>query len=200
MSLTVFTDVDHAGCKVTRKSTNGLCVFLGCNLLVWGSRKQSMVARSIVEAEYRVVAQGVTKILWLKSLLLELGYPCEKIPILWCDNLAAKSMAENPVFHSRTKHIEIDVHFVREKIENKDVEVRYVPTLHQVADIFTKGLSRDRFLFLSHKLRLQQSPMNSIQPVVCADAKIQLLSTTAADGSTSSALPRELDLRGNVEE
>ena len=72
----------------------------------------------------------MTKILWLKSLLSELGYPCVQTPVLWCDNLAAKSMAENPIFHSRTKHIEIDVHFVREKIENRDVEVRYVLTLH----------------------------------------------------------------------
>ena len=144
LSLTVYTDVDHAGCKVIRRSTSGLCVFLGQNLLVWSSRKQFVVARSVGEAEYRVVAQGVTEIMWLKSLFSELGYPLAHVPILWCDNLAAKSIVENLVFHSRTKHIEIDVHFVREKVEIGEVEIRYVPTLHQVTDIFTKGLSRDK--------------------------------------------------------
>jgi len=81
--------------------------------------------------------------MWLKSLFVELGYPCTAIPIVWSDNLATKSMVENPIFHSRTKHVEIDVHFVREKVENGEVEVRYVPTADQVVDILTKGLPRD---------------------------------------------------------
>ena len=87
----------------------------------------------------------MTEILWLKSLFSELGYNSGSKPIVWRDNLAAKSIAENPVFHSRTKHIEIDVHFVREKIENGEVEIQYMPTLHQLADIFTKSLPRSRF-------------------------------------------------------
>jgi len=140
---------------MTRKSTTELCVFFGCNLLIWGSKKHLVVDSSVGEAKYRVVAQGVTEILWLKSLLSELGYPCTQTLVLWCDNLVTKSMVENPIFHSRTKHIEIDVHFVREKVENGDVDIRYVPTLHQVADIFTKGLSRDRFVFLCTKLGLR---------------------------------------------
>ncbi|XP_052208544.1 uncharacterized mitochondrial protein AtMg00810-like [Diospyros lotus] len=138
LSLTVYTDVNHAGCKVTRKSTSGLCVFLGKNLLIWSSRKQSMVARSIGEAKYRAIAQGFTKILWLKSLFSELGYPCSKVPIIWSDNMATMSIAENLVFHSRTKDIKIDVYFVHEKVENSEVEIRYVPTLYQIVDIFTK--------------------------------------------------------------
>ena len=84
---------------------------------MWGSKKQSVVARSVGEAEYRAIALGVTELMWLKSLFLELGYPCTATPIVWSDNLAAKSMAENPIFHSRTKHVEIDVHFVHEKVE-----------------------------------------------------------------------------------
>ena len=98
--------------------------------MVWGSRKQSIEARFVGEAEYRVVAQGVIEVLWLKSLFLELGYPCVNTLVLWCDNLVAKSIAENPMFHSRIKDIQIDVHFVREKVENDDVEIQYVPTLY----------------------------------------------------------------------
>jgi len=153
----VYTDADCAGCKVTRRSTSGVCAFLGDNLLVWRSKKQTVVARSVGEAEYRALAQGVAEILWLKSLLIELGYPFTSTPILWCDNLVAKSIAENLVFYSRTKHIEVDVHFVREKVECRDVEIRYVPSQHQVADIFTKGLPKDQFLFVCNKLRLQMT-------------------------------------------
>ena len=125
---------------------------LGDNLLVWSSKKQTVVAHFVGEAEYRAMAQGVADILWLKSLLTELGYPFPSTPILWCDNLVAKSISKNPVFHSRTNHIEVDVHFVREKVEYGDMEIRYVPSQHQVADIFTKELPKDRFLFLCNKL------------------------------------------------
>ena len=90
----------------------------------------------------------------------ELGYPCSKVLIIWSDNLAVKSIAENPIFHSCTKHIEIGVHFVREKVENGEVEIRYIPTLYQVIDIFIKGLPRDIFLFLCHKLGLKLSPIS----------------------------------------
>jgi len=80
------------------------------------------------EAEYRAIALGVTELMWLKLLFQELGYPCAAIPIVWSDNLATKSMSENSIFHSRTKHIELDIHFVREKVESGEVEIRYVPT------------------------------------------------------------------------
>ena len=115
---------------MSRRSTSGVCVFLGHNLIVWSSRKQSVVAKLVGEAEYRAIAQGVTKILWLQSLFLELGYKCGSKPIVWTDNMAAKSIVENLFFHSRTKRIEIDVHFMREKVENGEVDIRYVPTLH----------------------------------------------------------------------
>ena len=127
------------GCKVTRKSTSGVCVFLGNNLVVWSSRKQTVVARSVAEAEYRVIAQGVTEIMWLVSLFSELGLKSYPTPIIWSDNMAAKSIAENPVFHSCTKHFEIGLHFVREKVEKGEVEIRYVPTSNQLADVFTKS-------------------------------------------------------------
>ena len=121
LSLTVYTNADHVGCKETRRSTSGFSVFLVHNLIVWGLKKQSVVVRSVEEAEYRVVALGVTELPWLRSLFAELGYPCNTTSVVWSDNLAAKDMAENPVFHYRTKHIEIDVHFVREWVENDDI-------------------------------------------------------------------------------
>ena len=91
----------------------------------------------------------------MRSLFAELGFPYNVISVVWSDNLAAKSMAENPVFHSHTKHIEIDVHFVRERVENGEIEVRYIPTAYQITDIFTKSLAKDRFRFLCTKLRLK---------------------------------------------
>ena len=180
LSLVVFTEADHASCKVTRRSISGFCVYLGSNLIVWGSKKQSVVACSVGEAEYWAVALGVTELLWLKSLFGELGYPVGATPIVWCDNLATKSMAENPVFHSRTKHVGVDVHFIREKVENGEVEIRYVPTSDQLADILTKSLPRDRFKLLCNKLGLIWTPMRT-------------------DGVTAIKSP-ELDLKGSVEE
>ena len=113
LPLVVYTDADHVGCRVTRQLTSGVCVFLENNLIVWSSWKQLVVAQSVGEDKYRVIAQGVTEILWLKSLFAELGYQCVHTPIVWSDNMDAKSIAENLVFHSRTEHIEIDVHFAR---------------------------------------------------------------------------------------
>ena len=164
-------DVDYAGCKITRRSTSGWCAFLGNNLFVWGSKKQTVDARSVEETEHWAVAQGLIEIVWLKSLFHDLGFSCSNTPILWCDNLAANSISENPIFHSRTKHIEIDVHFVRENVEYGAVEIRYVPTMYQVADIFTKGLPKDRFLFLCSKLGLKMTPVYQLLPV--AEAALQ---------------------------
>ena len=102
---------------------------MGNNLIAWSARKQKVVARSSTESEYRSLAFAATEVLWLKSLFEELGVPkLTSVPIVWCDNMGANLLASNPVFHARTKHIEVDIHFVREKIEAKQLEVRFVPT------------------------------------------------------------------------
>ncbi|KAK9093200.1 hypothetical protein Syun_028111 [Stephania yunnanensis] len=163
LSIEVFTDSDWAGDVDDRRSTSGVCVLLGGNLITWYSKKQSVVARSSTEAEYRALALGVTDILWTSSLLRELGFHCSTKPILWCDNTSARALALNPVFHARTKHIEIDVHFLREKLAAGLVELRYIPTDHQSADLFTKVLSTPRFHFLSSKLNLVSSPRFSLR-------------------------------------
>ncbi|KAH9782897.1 retrovirus-related pol polyprotein from transposon RE1 [Citrus sinensis] len=154
MTLTGYTDADWANNIDDRKSTGGYCIYLGNNLISWSSKKQNAVARSSTESEYQALANTTAEILWLQSVLKELQVPLTEIPIIWCDNTEAASLAANPVHHSRTKHIEIDVHFVRDIISKGGVEVRYVPTEYQPADIFTKALPGDRFQQLRDKLHI----------------------------------------------
>uniref|UniRef100_A0A2N9FV76 Reverse transcriptase Ty1/copia-type domain-containing protein n=1 Tax=Fagus sylvatica TaxID=28930 RepID=A0A2N9FV76_FAGSY len=152
MSLTAFTDADWAGNPVDRRSTTAFLVFLGNNLITWSSKKQSTVARSSTEAEYRSLAVGAAELAWLRMLLCDFGIFLNSPPIIWCDNLSAISLASNPVFHARTKHVEIDYHFVRERVIRGDLKVHYIPTEDQLADLLTKALPSPRFLLLSNKL------------------------------------------------
>jgi hypothetical protein len=100
------------------------------------------------------MALATAELFWLRMLLQELHIPLHSPPTLWCDNAGALALASNPVSHARTKHIEVDVHFIREKVTNKDISIRYISTLDQVADIFTKGHTADRFEFLRDKLKI----------------------------------------------
>jgi Reverse transcriptase (RNA-dependent DNA polymerase)/Integrase core domain/gag-polypeptide of LTR copia-type/GAG-pre-integrase domain len=148
-----YADADWAGNPFDRKSTTGFCMFVGGNLVIWKSKKQTVVARSSAEAEYRAMAATTSEIIWLRLLIQELGFSTSEKPTqLFCDNQAAIQIASNPVFHERTKHIEVDCHFIREKILNKVIETPYIRSSNQLADIFTKALTKGTFEEIMSKL------------------------------------------------
>ncbi|KAK4393367.1 Retrovirus-related Pol polyprotein from transposon RE1, partial [Sesamum angolense] len=143
---------DYAGAKDDRKSTSGYCTYVGGNLVTWRSKKQTTVARSSAEAEYRAMAHTTSEILWLKNLLKELGFMYDGPVPMHCDNQAAIHIAINPIFHERTKHIEVDCHFVHEAVMSQEICSPFTPSSEQRADIFTKALGGKPFDVLCNKL------------------------------------------------
>ena len=133
-------------------------MYYGDNLISWSSKRQTIVSRSSAEAEYRAVAHAVAECCWTRQLLGELHRPLSSATVVYCDNISAVYMSSNPVQHRRTKHIEIDIHFVREKVSLGEVRVLHVPSSHQFADIMTKGLSSPLFLDFRSSLCLCKSP------------------------------------------
>ena len=128
---------------------------MGDNLVSWSSKRQNAVSRSSAEAKYRAVANVVAEVSWLRQLLVELHVPLRRTALVYCDNISTVYMSSNPVQHQRTKHVEIDLHFVRERVATGDVRVLYVPTSSQYADIFTKGLPSSVFTEFRSSLNVQ---------------------------------------------
>ncbi|GJV24560.1 hypothetical protein Tco_1377255, partial [Tanacetum coccineum] len=167
MSLKAFSDADWAKCIVTRRSVTGYCVFLNGNLVSWKSKKQNTLSKSSAEAEYRALASVTSEVTWILKILKDLQCN-DLLPVdLFCDSNSAIKIAANPVFHERTKHLEIDLHFVREKILNGVVKTVKVDTANQIADIFTKGLDtlQHNFLIINKRCSVEiQQLASKLQP------------------------------------
>ncbi|CAM8899443.1 unnamed protein product [Rhodiola kirilowii] len=152
LRLIAYCDADWASCPVTRRSVTGYCMMLGTSLISWKTKKQAVVSRSSAESEYRALAGACGEALWLARLLADLGVPLSTPIYTYCDNQAALHLARNPVFHERTKHVEIDCHFVRHHVNSGFLLPTPISTDDQPADLFTKSLPFDRLHYLSSKL------------------------------------------------
>ena len=155
LALEAYTDADYAGSLVDRRSTSGYCTFLGGNLVTWRSKKQNVVAKSSVESEFRVIAQGLCELLWLIIILDDLRIKWDDPMKLYRDNKSTISIAHSPIQHNMTKHIEIDRHFIKEKLEEGVVCMSYVSSEHQLVDSLTKGLNSSMFHDLLFKLGMK---------------------------------------------
>lgn len=147
--VSVYFDAGWAGDASDRWSHGGYLVSYGENLVSWQSKKQATVAHSSTEAEYKNLADATSKAIWVVKLLQELGIPCSSPIIVWCDNASAISLTANLVLHSTTKHVVASYHFVREKVSDGSLQVKYVSSKEQTADILTKSLPRDTFNYLN---------------------------------------------------
>ncbi|GJX88519.1 hypothetical protein Tco_0340533 [Tanacetum coccineum] len=181
MSLTAYTDADHTGGQDTRRSTSGSAQFLGDKLVRWSSKKQKSTAISSIEAKYIALSGCCAQILWMRSQLTDYGFQFNKIP-LYCDNKSSIALCCNNVQHSRAKHIDVRYHFIKEQVENRIVELYFVWTKYQLADIFTKPLPRERFNFLIEKLGMRSMSLEKLKRLT--EEEDEFLSKTLYQRST----------------
>ena len=158
LCLVTYSDADWAGCPDTRQSVTGWCMFLGNSLISWKSKKQACVSKSSTESEYRAMSAARSEIVWLHELLAELGFSQFDSTPLHADNTSAIQRAGNPVYHERTKHIEVDCHSIREALDTRVISLPHVSTNLQITDVFTKAMTRQRHQFLVSKLILLDRP------------------------------------------
>ena len=145
LDLLAYTDADWAGDRDDMKSTYGYFTLVGGNLITWKSKKPKVGALSSAEAEFRGITKGITKVIWIKKLLSELHLAQKKACNLFCDNKAAIGISKNPVQHDRTKHVEINRHFIKEKLEKNVISLPFMRLEDQLADILTKAITSEAF-------------------------------------------------------
>ena len=156
IKLLGFCDSDWVGSIDDMRSTSGYVFSLGSGAVSWASKKQQTVAQSSVEAEYVSASLATSQAMWLRRILEDVGEKQGDATPILCDNQSAIAMTKNPVYHSRTKHIAIKHHFIREVVEDEEIQLKYIKTEEQVADIFTKALPKDKFHFLREMMGVQQ--------------------------------------------
>jgi hypothetical protein len=154
MLLSAFSDADWAGNVDDRRSTGGFAIFLSPNLIIGSAHNQATMSRSSTEAEYKAIANATTEVIWVQSVLANLGIQLNPVPCLWCDNLGAAYMTGNPQFHGRTKYIEVDFHFVHERVAQRQLDIWFISSGDQVADGFTKSLPASKMLLFCCNLNL----------------------------------------------
>ncbi|KAF5475042.1 hypothetical protein F2P56_006889 [Juglans regia] len=160
LSISAYSDADWVGCPDTSRSTSGYAIFIGDNLVSWTSKKQSTVSRSSAESEYRALALTAAEVKWMLNILHDLHIQPKEKPTLLCDNTSAIFMTRNPVAQKGSRHINIDIHFVRELVCNDVLKIKHVPSHLQIADIFTKSLSRPLFQLFRSKLCVLPTMLN----------------------------------------
>ena len=148
LALKMLTDVDWVGNIDDRKSTSGGALFLGKKLVSWTSKKKTCTSQSTTEEEYVAVAVNCSNNVWFKHLLEGIKVEIKELVVMFCDKKSAINISKNPVMHSKTKHIAIKYHFVKELVQDKEIRLEYVHTKEQIANIFTKSLHKDAFLYL----------------------------------------------------
>nr|KYP72410.1 Copia protein [Cajanus cajan] len=158
LDLFAFSDADWVGYPTTRRSITGYCTFLGGNPILWCAKKQHTVSYCSTKTEYRAMANTIAELTWLTFILKDLHISLASPPILYCYNISALHMTINPVFHACSKHIELDYHFVRERVSLGLLVTHYIPTNDQVADLFTKLMSKATFMHFQTKICLQPRP------------------------------------------
>ncbi|GJV90968.1 putative ribonuclease H-like domain-containing protein [Tanacetum coccineum] len=179
IALTAFADADHAGCQDTRRSTSGSIQLLGDRLVSWSSKRQKSTAISSTEAEYIALSGCCAQVLWMRSQLTDYGFGFNKIP-MYCDNKSAIALCCNNVQHSRSKHIDIRFHFIKEHVENGVIKLYFVNTEYQLADIFTKALGRERIEFLINKLGMRSFTPETLKQLANeVRAEVQMFSKHA---------------------
>ncbi|GJZ64927.1 hypothetical protein Tco_0621623 [Tanacetum coccineum] len=174
MALTAYADADHAGCQDTRRSTSGSAQFLGDKLVSWLSKKQKSTVISTTKAEYIAMSRRSAQILWMRSQLTDYGFAFNNIP-LYCDNKSAIALCCNNVQHSRSKHIDMRHHFIREQVENGVVELYFVTTDYQLANIFTKASPREWFEFLLLQLGMKSMTSETLKRLQDGEDELRMV-------------------------